>query len=247
MCALLILSASAAQGADQGFYFGASAGQAKYDFDGVPAVCSGHSGAFGFMPVATEPSPIPPVLVDRRRRSMRPPLSSLHGRCSGCPAMMTRVRAWSVTAGYRVNRYLAVEVELCEPRDARSHATPCRCRRSWAAARWDFIGSSRPAVLRSPHSASCRCPTAGSCSVRAGILFADSELTTCDQRQLEFDQLRLGGDDLGCRCAVRLGRPLVGAAGVSALARGRRRRRCQRGRCGRAVARSSVSAVGRAV
>ena len=45
VCAL-ILTVSAAQAADQGFYFGASAGQAKYDFD-VPAV---PFAVIGFLP-----------------------------------------------------------------------------------------------------------------------------------------------------------------------------------------------------
>jgi hypothetical protein len=67
MCALLILSASGAQAADRGFYFGASGGHAKYDFD-LPAPVAVIGG--GFIP--GNPQPLP---IRHCRRSIREAVS----------------------------------------------------------------------------------------------------------------------------------------------------------------------------
>jgi OOP family OmpA-OmpF porin len=109
-CALLILSASAAAAADRGFYFGAAGGQAQYDFD-QPEV-----------PVAFIGFLLPPIIVGTPAPSLPPifnPGPVVGGVVSGVavpvrPALWLpgdddEGAGWSVTAGYRINRYLAVE------------------------------------------------------------------------------------------------------------------------------------------
>jgi OOP family OmpA-OmpF porin len=109
VCGLVILSAGAAHAADRGFYFGASAGQAQYDFD-RPA---GPVPVLGFLPpiVVAQPNPIfitpAPVVggvvggVVVGPMEARPVL--------WLPGDDDEGTAWSVTAGYRINRYLAIE------------------------------------------------------------------------------------------------------------------------------------------
>ena len=187
-CALLILSASAAQAADRGFYFGASAGQAKYDFDAGCLPFAAVIPVAGFIPIATVPSPTPyPVF--------RPPLPfsvafvAMRGRCCGCPAMTTKGTAWSVTAGYRVNRYLAVEasyVNLGTLEATHSLDLP------------PFLGGGTLAFHRELETSGPALAAFGilplsdswELYVRAGILFADSELTTAfngSSNSISFD------------------------------------------------------------
>src|SRR5215510_14895646 len=101
VCGLLILSASAAQAADRGFYFGASAGQSKYDFDmsDVPIA------SFGFAP---------PIIVGTPEPIFTPVTPVVSGVFVGAvqarpllwlPGEDDEGTAWSVTAGYRINRY----------------------------------------------------------------------------------------------------------------------------------------------
>jgi opacity protein-like surface antigen len=104
MYAVLILGASAAHAGDRGFYFGAGAGQSQYDFDQptVPAFISG----FGMPILVVTPSPIlnpPPVVggVFTAAIEARPVL--------WLPGDDDEGAGWNVTAGYRINRYLAVE------------------------------------------------------------------------------------------------------------------------------------------
>jgi opacity protein-like surface antigen len=106
VCGLLLLSASAVPAADRGFYFGASAGQAQYDFD-QPAV---PAPVLGFLPPIVEFGPTLPVL---------PPPPVFVGGVVTTAVLAQPVlwlpedddegTTWSVTAGYRINRYLAVE------------------------------------------------------------------------------------------------------------------------------------------
>lgn len=174
VCALLILSASAAQAADQGFYFGASAGQAKYDFDGVPPFAAVIPVAV-FTPVAT-PSPIPPFF------SPGPPFNAVAIVGNARPVLWLpgdddEGTAWSVTAGYRVNRYLAVEasyVNLGTLEATRSLVLP-------PILGGGTLGFHRELETSGPALAAFGIlPLSDSWElyVRAGILFADSELTT---------------------------------------------------------------------
>lgn len=176
VCALLILSASAAQGADQGFYFGASAGQAKYDFDG-PAPFAGVIPVLGFAPFPAEPSlnpsvpivPFPPFNAGAVFVAAEPVL--------WLPGDDDEGTAWSVTAGYRVNRYLAVEasyVNLGTLEATRSLVLP-------AFLGGGTLGFHRELETSGPALAAFGIlPLSDSWElyVRAGILFADSELTT---------------------------------------------------------------------
>lgn len=101
----LILSASATHAADRGFYFGASAGQSQYDF-AMPAAPAPVLG-FATPIIVTSPNPIfitpSPVSggVTAVAFDARPVL--------WLPGDDEEGAAWSVTAGYRINRYLAVE------------------------------------------------------------------------------------------------------------------------------------------
>jgi opacity protein-like surface antigen len=108
-CALLILSASAAHAADRGFYFGASAGQAKYDFDGFPPLAAVVPD-LDFIPIATQPRPIPDVLAPVPASAFNPGAVFVAAEpLLWFPGDDDEGTAWSVTAGYRVNRYLAFE------------------------------------------------------------------------------------------------------------------------------------------
>ena len=104
LCVLSIVAAGAAQAADKGFYFGLSGGQSQYDFD-LPA----NIPVFGVAPpiLVVSPTPIftpsPPVIVGGVTDVIEArPLLWL-------PGDDDEGTAWSVTAGYRFNRYLAVE------------------------------------------------------------------------------------------------------------------------------------------
>ncbi|MGH8236931.1 MAG: porin family protein [Steroidobacteraceae bacterium] len=175
VCALLILSASAAQAADRGFYFGAAAGQAKYDFDGVPPFAQVIPVA-GFIPVTTVPSPIPPFV------SPGPPFNAAVFVGDARPVLWLpgdddEGTAWSVTAGYRVNRYLAIEasyVNLGTLEATRSLVLPL-------ILGGGTLGFHRELETSGPALAAFGIlPLSDSWElyVRAGILFADSELTT---------------------------------------------------------------------
>ena len=178
VCALLILSASAAHAADPGFYFGASAGQATYDFD-LPAPIA----AFGVLP----PGVLPPVFAVPDPTFVVRPAPPFIG---GAVATIVDVRpllwlpgdddegtGWSVTAGYRVNRYLAVEasyVNLGTLEATRSLVLPL------------FLGGGTLGFHRELETSGPALAAIGilplsdswELYVRAGILFADSELTT---------------------------------------------------------------------
>ncbi len=94
----LMLVAGTAFGAEPGFYFGASGGQAKYDFD-TPRL------AFGIVP-----DPIPQFPGG--------PLSPVGGvvfvsaaqPLFWSPTDDDEAGAWTLTAGYRAGRYFAFEV-----------------------------------------------------------------------------------------------------------------------------------------
>lgn len=178
VCGLLILSASAAHAADPGFYFGASAGQATYDFD-LPAPIA----AFGVLP----PGVLPPVFAVPDPTFVFRPAPPFIG---GAVATIVDVRpllwlpgdddegtGWSVTAGYRVNRYLAVEasyVNLGTLSATHNLAVP------------PILGGGTLTFQRELETAGPALTAFGMLPLseswqlyaRAGILFADTDLTT---------------------------------------------------------------------
>jgi OOP family OmpA-OmpF porin len=110
VCGLFILAAGAAQAAGEGFYFGASAGQSTYDFDmPAPAALVIPPGAVFTPIISVQPNPNPifispaPIVggVAAFVGNARPLL--------WLPGDDDEGTAWSMTAGYRINRYLAVE------------------------------------------------------------------------------------------------------------------------------------------
>jgi hypothetical protein len=108
VCGLLIWSASTAYAADRGFYFGASGGQASYDFEQPPpfALIIPPAGA---VPVFT-PGPTTPVLITPLNPAIIVGAVFVEAQpLMWLPEDDDQGTAWNVTAGYRINRYLAVE------------------------------------------------------------------------------------------------------------------------------------------
>jgi hypothetical protein len=106
LCVLAIAAAGAAPAADKGFYFGAAAGQSQYDFDlpaNLPVFAIGPPIAVVSPTPIFTPSPALPIIVgDAPNFIEARPILWL-------PEDDDEGTAWSVTAGYRINRYLAVE------------------------------------------------------------------------------------------------------------------------------------------
>ncbi len=171
----LILFASTAFGAEPGFYFGVSGGQATYDFDPPPPILIAIPGGafvppvFGFdpRPIPTFPlNPLNPVAVV----GFAQPLF-------WSPTDDHEASAWGVTAGYRAGRYFAFEVSylnlgkleatdtvLLPPFGGGGTATLHR--------ELETSGPALAAMGILPLSASWEL------YLRAGILFADSKLRT---------------------------------------------------------------------
>ena len=178
-CALM-LTVGAAPAADRGFYFGASGGQAKYDFN-LPAV---PVPVIGFLPpvagivpdptFAFGPNPGNPVFITPAPAgavfvSARPVL--------WLPGDDEEGTSWGVGGGYRFNRYLALEasyVNLGTLNATHTMNTPA------------FLGGGtltfhRELETTGPALAAFGIlPIADSWElfVRAGIMFADTDLTT---------------------------------------------------------------------
>jgi OOP family OmpA-OmpF porin len=174
VCGLLILSASAVQAADRGFYFGASAGQSQYDFD-TPEV---PVPVFGFLPpvfVGTpDPIFIPSVPVVG---GVFNPVAIAAQPVLWLPGEDDEGTAWSVTVGYRINRYLAVEagyVNLGTLSDTQSIDFP------------PVFGVGSLSFHRELETAGPSLTVFGTLPLsanwqlyaRAGMLFADTDLTT---------------------------------------------------------------------
>lgn len=107
-CALMLF-ANAAFGAEPGFYFGLSGGQAKYDFDAPPALAIFvPGGGFGSVPPIIGANPILNFPID--------PFDGFFAVAGAAqplfwsPADDDEASAWALTAGYRAGRYFAVEV-----------------------------------------------------------------------------------------------------------------------------------------
>jgi hypothetical protein len=177
VCGLLFLSVSTAHAADPGFYFGASGGQATYDFDQPPGPAffgpaSGFTPIFRPQPTPGLIAPVPPFIVAVPTNvfvDARPVLWLPNDDDEGT--------AWSVTAGYRVNRYLAVEasyVNLGTLEATHNLVMPA------------FLGGGTLTFQRELETAGPALTAFGMLPLsnswqlyaRAGIMFADSDLTT---------------------------------------------------------------------
>ena len=105
VCGLLMLSASAAHAADKGFYFGAAGGQAHYDFDLSAAI-----PVFGFAPPIAVLIPNPPIFAPGPGVIVGGAVSVIEARpVLWLPGDDDQGTGWTLSAGYRINRYLAVE------------------------------------------------------------------------------------------------------------------------------------------
>jgi len=114
LLAVALSAAGAANAADSGFYFGASGGQARYDFEPL------RPG--GAILVATSPNVTPSLAADwftRFRTSAAPapfnpstPVSGLAypQRAFWIPGKDEESTSWNVLAGYRFFRYAAIEL-----------------------------------------------------------------------------------------------------------------------------------------
>jgi opacity protein-like surface antigen len=176
MCGWFILAASAASAADRGFYFGASAGQASYDFDtpAPTALVIPDAGLISIIVSSPNPIFIPalpapgPVFVGNAIEA-RPLL--------WIPGEDDEGTGWTLTAGYRINRYLAVEASYVNLGTLSATNTidfppilgigPLSFHRELETA-----GPALTAFGMLPLSASWQL------YARAGMLFADTDLTT---------------------------------------------------------------------
>lgn len=171
----LMLFASTAFGAEPGFYFGVSGGQAKYDFDTPPDILIAVGGA-GFIPpvFGFNPGPLPPFPLDPLNPVF---VASVAQPLFWSPADDDEANAWGVTAGYRAGRYFAFEVSylhlgkleatdtlLLPPFGGGGTATLHR--------ELETSGPALAAMGILPLSESWEL------YLRAGIFFADSELST---------------------------------------------------------------------
>lgn len=177
-CAL-IFAVGAAQAADQGFYFGASGGRAKYDFD-TPAAPVPVIGFLppvaGFVPDPTivfRPDPGAPIFITPVPGAVfvaaRPAL--------WLPGDDEEGTSWGVSSGYRFNRYLAIEASYVNLGTLSATHT-VNLSPFFGGGAFTFhreLETTGPAL-----AAFGIVPISNSWElfVRAGILFADSDLTT---------------------------------------------------------------------
>jgi opacity protein-like surface antigen len=177
-CAL-ILAVSAAHAADQGFYFGASGGQAKYDFNqpAAPVAVIGFLPPIaGFVPDPTfsfRPDPGGPIFLAPAPGAVfvaaRPAL--------WLPGDDEEGTSWGVGAGYRFNRYLALEA---------SYVNLGTLNATHTINMLPFLGGGTLTFHRELETTGPALAAFGilpisdswELFVRAGILFADTDLTT---------------------------------------------------------------------
>jgi hypothetical protein len=237
VCGLCILAASAAQAADRGFYFGASGGQSSYDFDDVPQNVLVIPPAGFITPVfGVSPSPRLPILTPLNPAIIVGPAFVEAQQQLWLPEDDDEGAAWSVTAGYRVNRYLAVEasyVNLGTLSATHSIGVPA------------FLGGGTFTFQRELETAGPALTAFGMLPLsdswqlyaRAGMLFADSDLTTSfsgstDSSSFDSDVTTLGAGaqyDWGGHWSARLefqrslgvgGDDVVGDADVDGISLG---------------------------
>jgi opacity protein-like surface antigen len=178
-CAL-IMTVGAAHAADRGFYFGASGGQAKYDFN-LPAAPVGVIGflppvagivpdpTFSFGPNPGNPIFITPVPGAAAFVAARPVL--------WLPSDDDEGTSWSVGAGYRFNRYLGLEA---------SYVNLGTLNATHTINMLPFLGGETITFHRELETTGPALAAFGilpisdswELFVRAGIMFADTDLTT---------------------------------------------------------------------
>ena len=206
VCAVLILSASAAaDAADRGFYFGATGGQAQYDFETpAPAAVIGAAPIVVFQP---DPDPIfiPPV-----------PVGGVTAVFSELPLVWLpgdddEGTGWSVTAGYRINRYLAIEA---------SYVNLGTLSATHTLALLPILGGGTLNIHRELETAGPALTAFGMLPLsdswqlyaRVGMLFADTDLTTSingssDSSSIDSDSTTIGAGaqyDWGGHWSARL-------------------------------------------
>lgn len=181
-CAL-ILTMGAAHAADRGFYFGASGGQAKYDFNlpqGPVAVIGFLPPVAGFVPDPTfvfRPNPGNPVFI-----TPAPPPNGGAAFVAARPVLWLpgddeEGTSWGVGAGYRFNRYLALEA---------SYVNLGTLNATHTLNMLPFPGGGTLTFHRELETTGPALAAFGilpisdswELFVRAGILFADTDLTT---------------------------------------------------------------------
>jgi hypothetical protein len=238
VCGLFILAASTAHAADRGFYFGASGGQSSYDFDEVPANVLVIPAAGFITPVfGVSPLPAIPILLNPLNPAIIVGPAFVEAQQQlWLPEDDDEGAAWSVTAGYRVNRYLAVEasyVNLGTLSATHSFGVPV------------FLGGGTFTFHRELETAGPALTAFGMLPLsdswqlyaRAGMLFADSDLTTSfsgrkDSISFDSDVTTLGAGaqyDWGGHWSARLefqrslgvgGDDVVGDADVDGISLG---------------------------
>jgi opacity protein-like surface antigen len=176
-CALIV-AVGAAHAADRGFYFGASGGQAKYDFNlpAAPAVIGFLPPVAGIVPNPTfsfRPDPGNPVFIT----PVPGPVFVAARPVLWLPGDDEEGTSWGVSGGYRFNRYLALEasyVNLGTLNATHTINTP------------PFLGGGTLTFHRELETTGPALAAFGilpvsdswELFVRAGILFADTDLTT---------------------------------------------------------------------
>jgi len=177
VCGLFILAASAAHAADRGFYFGAAGGQATYDFDQpaptaliipdgilLPILVAQPNPNPIFIPANPAPGPIFVGAIEAR------PLLWLPGEDD-------EGTGWNVTAGYRINRYLAVEasyVNLGTLDATHTVAIPPL----FGGGSFTFHRELETAGPALTAFGTLPLPAGWQLYARVGVLFADTDLTT---------------------------------------------------------------------
>ena len=173
-CALLVLSTGAAHAADKGFYFGASGGQAQYDFGSLPVPVA----TIGFLPSPFPTTPFPTTPGPPAFFVPSPifnPIAFPAQPVLWLPGDDDQGTAWSVSAGYRINRYLAVEASYVNLGTLEATHDFLTLFGGGTLAFHRELETSGPAL-----TAFGILPLSDSWElyVRAGMFFADSELTT---------------------------------------------------------------------
>jgi opacity protein-like surface antigen len=178
-CAL-IMTVGAAHAADRGFYFGASGGQAKYDFklpEGPVAVIGFLPPIAGFAPDPIfdfRPDPGAPIFI-----APVPGAAFVAARpVLWLPGDDEEGTSWGVGAGYRFNRYLALEASYVNLGTLNATHTINTLPAFLGGGTLTFhreLETTGPAL-----AAFGILPISDSWElfVRAGILFADTDLTT---------------------------------------------------------------------
>jgi opacity protein-like surface antigen len=171
-CAVaLLMCAGTAHAADAGFYFGVSAGQAKYDFDTPRVPVIGQVPGGGAVP------DLPPTPFNPREPIFIPPAAGVAIPVLWLPGDDDEATAWGVAAGYRIGRYVAVEL---------NYLNLGKLEASDPVLLPPFPGGGTTTLQRELETAGPALSVLGilplsdswEVYLRAGVLFADMEFTT---------------------------------------------------------------------